>query len=499
MSRDVQTEQLLLQWRGKQTEHRGPPESDPAQERPNRGSADTRGDGRVAQENSVPVPTHPQTTHPEDVGPGEEEEEEEEDEVSIRVRMSGAWSMEEEAKRRSQAPHLKWAKNVVRKILGSSEEGVINEDASSSSSSSSPGQRGEPTRPGAGDQVGELEGHPKPDAAATSGDGQESQGSDQDSGPEVDEGETEHLEESEELRGRAQSRRDMHAESCADMHGITAAHTHTDTRVVVQGPAIHVDREAGDHQTPPVDGPQQADGVGEGEGDGDGTNEVEMMAHKEAMRAKEVEMYLSVSKTLYKPRSCPCLNYDSDAITLHGETATAPHIPEQGGVGEPAEGEEGEEGETGQATQENSGGGGVLRHGESGSEWSEEDQGSEVGDLAVGRGDSSVATASAAEGGRGRSSSMLELSSKGPVRRGGFRKTTVRRKEERVEEKEEEGDVGRDRRTRIFSTTGKKKMCVRVCEKLKLEAAGNKSISTNPLYESHFKSFTDIIIDTLFF
>ncbi|XP_019219981.1 trichohyalin isoform X2 [Oreochromis niloticus] len=41
---------------------------------------------------------------------------------ALRIRLSGAWSVSEEPKRHSQAPHLKWAKNVVREILGHSEE-----------------------------------------------------------------------------------------------------------------------------------------------------------------------------------------------------------------------------------------------------------------------------------------------------------------------------------------------------------------------------------------
>ncbi|XP_072250161.1 uncharacterized protein arhgef5 isoform X2 [Leuresthes tenuis] len=43
------------------------------------------------------------------------------------IRMSGAWSMSEEPKRRSQAPHLKWAKDVVREILGHSDEQAVDE------------------------------------------------------------------------------------------------------------------------------------------------------------------------------------------------------------------------------------------------------------------------------------------------------------------------------------------------------------------------------------
>ncbi|KAM3614548.1 uncharacterized protein V6R79_016011 [Siganus canaliculatus] len=46
---------------------------------------------------------------------------------AIRIRLSGAWSISEEPKRHSQAPHLKWAKSVVREILGHSEENTFDE------------------------------------------------------------------------------------------------------------------------------------------------------------------------------------------------------------------------------------------------------------------------------------------------------------------------------------------------------------------------------------
>ncbi|XP_011604168.2 trichohyalin isoform X2 [Takifugu rubripes] len=50
------------------------------------------------------------------------------DEVeAIRIRLSGAWTLSEEPKQHSQAPHLKWAKNVVQEILGNSEEGTVDE------------------------------------------------------------------------------------------------------------------------------------------------------------------------------------------------------------------------------------------------------------------------------------------------------------------------------------------------------------------------------------
>ncbi|XP_068178929.1 trichohyalin isoform X2 [Antennarius striatus] len=46
---------------------------------------------------------------------------------AIRIRLSGAWSMSEEPKRHSQAPHLKWAKDVLQEILGHSEDQSLDE------------------------------------------------------------------------------------------------------------------------------------------------------------------------------------------------------------------------------------------------------------------------------------------------------------------------------------------------------------------------------------
>ncbi|XP_034553086.1 trichohyalin isoform X2 [Notolabrus celidotus] len=112
VKRDSQTERLLIEWREKSKD-------------PERRS-----------ENNSPVPTNPyadvfsqvdfEKIQPilDGIKAGAMSPEEVE---AIRIRMSGAWSMSEEPKRHSQAPHLKWAKNVVREILGRSEEQTLEE------------------------------------------------------------------------------------------------------------------------------------------------------------------------------------------------------------------------------------------------------------------------------------------------------------------------------------------------------------------------------------
>ncbi|CAJ1062468.1 trichohyalin isoform X2 [Xyrichtys novacula] len=113
IKRDSQTEKLLIKWREK-----------------NKDGLDREG------ENDSPVPDNPyadifsqvdlRQIQPilDEINSGAMSPEEVE---AIRIRMSGAWSMSEEPKRHSQAPHLKWAKNVVREILGRSEEHALEE------------------------------------------------------------------------------------------------------------------------------------------------------------------------------------------------------------------------------------------------------------------------------------------------------------------------------------------------------------------------------------
>ncbi|XP_026226280.1 trichohyalin isoform X2 [Anabas testudineus] len=106
IKRDSQTERLLVQWRGKNEE------------------------GEEEQRDQLsPVPSNPyahvcsevnleqilDNIHPEK-------------NEAVHVPLRSGWTMFEESKRHSQAPHLKWAKNVVRNILGHSEEETIDED-----------------------------------------------------------------------------------------------------------------------------------------------------------------------------------------------------------------------------------------------------------------------------------------------------------------------------------------------------------------------------------
>ncbi|XP_031708524.1 zinc finger CCCH domain-containing protein 13 isoform X2 [Anarrhichthys ocellatus] len=113
IKRDSETENLLIKWREKNT------------------------DGVEGErEQTTPVPSNPygdacsqmnlEQIQPilEAITTGAMSPEEVE---AIRIRMSGAWSMSEEPKRHSQAPHLKWAKDVVREILGRSEENTVDE------------------------------------------------------------------------------------------------------------------------------------------------------------------------------------------------------------------------------------------------------------------------------------------------------------------------------------------------------------------------------------
>ncbi|XP_061632697.1 trichohyalin isoform X3 [Phyllopteryx taeniolatus] len=112
--RDSQTEKLLMKWREKSKEIA---ERDGLSPLPRNPYADVY--SQLTFEQILPAL---EGLNVDAMSPEEKE--------AIRIRMSGGWSMSEEPKRHSQAPHLKWAKNVVREILGHSGEDVI-EDSSS--------------------------------------------------------------------------------------------------------------------------------------------------------------------------------------------------------------------------------------------------------------------------------------------------------------------------------------------------------------------------------
>ncbi|CAN9513704.1 unnamed protein product [Ophioblennius macclurei] len=109
MNRDSQTERLLKEWQERNKE---------------------LGELQTSQVSSNPYPdVHSQMKEQiqpilDQISSGAMSPEEVE---AIRIRLSGAWAMCDESKRRSQAPHLKWAKDVVREILGHSDERLEDE------------------------------------------------------------------------------------------------------------------------------------------------------------------------------------------------------------------------------------------------------------------------------------------------------------------------------------------------------------------------------------
>ncbi|XP_062255866.1 trichohyalin [Platichthys flesus] len=117
IKRDSQTEKLLVKWREKNIQ---PDERKSEQLSPTNPYADVFPPANVEQ--IQPILDGTGAMSPEEV-------------EAIRIRMSGAWSMSEEPKRHSQAPHLKWAKNVVLEILGQTEDQLKDEP--------NPGKRGE--------------------------------------------------------------------------------------------------------------------------------------------------------------------------------------------------------------------------------------------------------------------------------------------------------------------------------------------------------------------
>eukprot|EP00066_Takifugu_rubripes_P014898 XP_011604164.1 PREDICTED: zinc finger CCCH domain-containing protein 13-like isoform X1 [Takifugu rubripes] len=333
------------------------------------------------------------------------------DEVeAIRIRLSGAWTLSEEPKQPSQAPHLKWAKNVVQEILGNSEEGTVDEISvetdgdrrvnQSENTSNNVKQQVETTR-----EPGEVPLDLRMDA--------------QHSDAELDMDESLELEG---LRGRGQSRDDMHAEQVTAMHGDARTYTHTDTQLHTGGKEEHsMDKEnrspPGHHQPEKVDIMVE---TCEKSGDCE-------ISETEKSRREEVEMYLSVSNTLYKPSSCPILICEAESETL---------VPSSEGedkkVGQDRTGESEEDG---QEEERDIAEGMVGSKGEEGNEPDEHVS------------DQNIKGATLAS-----SYSFRDLGPKARLRRLGVRKTTERKDGEHVEVKEEEG-AGRDRRTRIFSTT----------------------------------------------
>lgn len=354
IKRDSQTERLLLQWREKTQNDEEPQSVSPV---PNNPYADVP--VQLPYDQAPPL----EKRHSGAMTPEEEE--------AIRIRMSGAWSMSEETKRHSHAPHLKWATDVVREILGKSDENVDN------------------PQPEQGEAAGQNAEIPTIKAE------------DWDLEKELEDDEDEESLELEGLRGMAKNQAGMHAGVGAAMHGDAPTHTHIfveagGSREGRTTPLIHVEdgAEAGDDET-------------------------ELKDIDKTSSDAEVEDYLTASNTLYKPSSCPSL-YESDSPVKEGSEESS---------------EEGSEEDSEGAVEDE-----VVERVE------------EVGTDEIDKRERAGAMVKS-------SCSFKDLGTEARLRRRGIRKTTQRRKENTLKEEAEDGKeedeegAGRDRRTRVFSTS----------------------------------------------
>ncbi|XP_029602980.1 rho guanine nucleotide exchange factor 19 [Salmo trutta] len=118
--RSSETEKLLKEWRERHKEYTETRESDPTDRR--------RTDPEIGTSSHPSGEYHHHGVPVVDQAPSDQNNPgvmSPEEAVAIQIRISGAWSTEEEAKRHSQASHMKWAKNVLSEILGSSEEHAL--------------------------------------------------------------------------------------------------------------------------------------------------------------------------------------------------------------------------------------------------------------------------------------------------------------------------------------------------------------------------------------
>lgn len=393
INRDSQTEKLLMEWREKNKEEMERKREQPLQV-PNNPYADVYSQEDFEQIQPILDRIDTGAMSPEEV-------------EAIRIRLSRAWTMSEQPKRHSQAPHLKWAKNVVREILGNSEEQIVDETDVEMQKDKRSNQF--ETIMKNDDQRVEI---------IQKSDGQvpKLRVDEHDSDPELEEDESLEVEG---LRGMGQRQADMHAGQFTAMHGDTSTRTHADTLLDTDGketdPSIPLESEKADIVVEVCEKAEDEDNI-----------ETEKLRSK-----KEVEMYLSVSNTLYKPNSCPILSY---------ETESDLHVPSRQDESQEREDR--------------------MVESEEERQEEESDQGTAEAVGSVGEGEESEVDSrevSEKKNKRGTLKSSCSFRDLGPearIRRRGIRKTTERGNGEHVSVKEEEG-VARDRRTRIFSTTGK--------------------------------------------
>lgn len=418
MSRDSMTERLLMEWRQK---NKDPFETESGQtlQLPDNPYDDVY--SQVDFEQIQPIL--------EGLGGGMMSPEEVE---AIRIRLSGAWTLSEEPKQHSQAPHLKWAKNVVREILGNSEEQTVDEI-----SVERDGDKRVNQCDNASNNVNQRMETSQETTEIPVDLGMDAQHSD----TELDLDESLELEG---LRGTGLNQVDMHADQVTAMHGDTQTHTQADTLLHTGDKEEHSEeketRPSGHHPL------EKTDIVVES-GEESFVKGCESLETEKSNGEKEMEMYLSLSSTLYKPSSCPILTCETTSETLVSSS----------------EGEEKQVEDRGGDSEED-------RH--------EEERSIAEGVVgSVGEGEENELDRHVSEHHRKEttltsSCSFRDLGPEARLRRRGVRKTTERKDGEHVEAKEEEG-VGRDRRTRIFSTTGKDRL---------MEMTIHSSIPSNMIY-----------------
>lgn len=367
MKRDSKTEQLLVHWREN-----------------NKGRRQSHADTR-SRDSLERIPPFLDDMNIETMSQEEMEE--------VRIRMSGAWTMSKEPKRHSQAPHLKWAASVVREILGQSDEQAVDEPKQDQGAKQIKNDEEKDIVPQRSIDL--------PIISLTR--------DDQNSDPELAEEDLEV-----DIKGMGQTQADIQAGHVTAIHVVTPSYTNTDTHLNTEGKENHTM----DQKTKLSSQAQllaRADIKELRETD------------NEKSKGKEVEEYLMIN-TLYKPNSCPVLNYDSesDLVTLPKE-GRSQEVKDE--MSEGAEDRQTEEGNTEAETEK------CIE--ETGVEVRKDEIGAELKEATVTK-----------------SSSFLNMSPEVRIRRRAIRKTNKQRDEDHVDV-EEDISVGRDRRTRVFSPTGK--------------------------------------------
>ncbi|KAM6968299.1 uncharacterized protein arhgef5 [Aplochiton taeniatus] len=381
--RDSETDKLLAEWRARNREHRQRERLisvDP------HGTVEAQGTTRPKQATSDETNIEAMSAE-EQVG------------GAIQICVSEAWREDETTKRHSQAPHLKWAKNVMSEIFGASE--------SQSNTALPQGSQGR--------GLGKGEGDPSE-------------------------------------RGEENS--------------VYAAWQRTRSQ----------DGKLGTESEPQPLQPEDARGITVGEKERSVDEEAEDGREGKSSTEKEVEMFLTVCNSLYKPNSCPSLHclVDPDLPIRLTEVEVAGEQEERvrsGGVGEEkrsvSEGEE-EMARSQDLWTENrslsDGDETMARSGSAGKEKRRVSEGDNerrnVVEETKREAEKEIEVPGVREELKVRSGpvvgkfSFRDLGCGARTRRRGIRKTTERRKEDCLEDEAAaaEGGVAGDRRTRIFST-----------------------------------------------